>query len=152
MRCLNIAYDVIAWRHNVSGKRLRAKMRATLLRLSFVLKGPVSPNRNPESHQFQIWIQNPCLFEKWISEKVVWNLNPRNMNNFLTKKFSSHTLMERLKNFIDLSGNRTHSIPTQVNKIFQSFHECVRWKFFVRTFLKFSEIPNPKMSQNSYRA
>ena len=27
-------------------------------------KGPVSPNLNPESHQFQIWIRNPCMFEK----------------------------------------------------------------------------------------
>ncbi len=40
----------------------------------------------------------------------------------IEKNFSSDTLMERLNNFIDLT------IPIQVNKIFQSFHECVWWK------------------------
>ncbi len=60
----------------------------------------------------------------------------------LTKNFSSHTLIERLNNLIDLSGNRTHDpwistpmlyrlryqgnlLSTQVNKVFQFFCVCV---------------------------
>ncbi len=40
-------------------------------RLKHQCQGSVSPNVNPESHLFEIWIQNPSYFEIWIPE------NPR---------------------------------------------------------------------------
>ena len=42
-------------------------------------KGPVSPNLNPESHLFEIWIPNPSHFEIWIPENCfeIWIPGPR---------------------------------------------------------------------------
>ncbi len=41
------------------------------------LQGPASPNLNTEFHLFEIWIQNPSLFDKWILEYCFEILNPR---------------------------------------------------------------------------
>ncbi len=53
----------------------------------------------------------------------------------LTKKFSSHTLMERLKNLIDLSGNRTHDPRIRQYFIFHYATHCRQWKL-IRTVHK----------------
>ena len=86
-------------------------------------QGPVSPNLNPESHEFQIWILNPCMFEKMNLRKVVWNLNPRNMKNFESGILSNLKFESRILPFWNLNlesavrlkfESRIHGYPLTV--------------------------------------
>ncbi len=51
---------------------------------------------------------NRFIKRRFIQKKKKTDFNFIDNKFVLTKNFSSHTLMERLKNLIDLSGNRTH--------------------------------------------